>query len=40
MREKEQVAKYQISMLVDYERAYMDINHEDFIGFSKQVFHF
>lgn len=34
MREKEQAAKYQISMLVDYELAYMNTNHEDFIGFS------
>lgn len=34
MREKEQAAKYQIAMLVDYELAYMNTNHEDFIGFS------
>uniref|UniRef100_A0A915PWR2 Dynamin n=1 Tax=Setaria digitata TaxID=48799 RepID=A0A915PWR2_9BILA len=34
MREKEQSAKYHISMLVDYELAYMNTNHEDFIGFS------
>ncbi|VDN07603.1 unnamed protein product [Thelazia callipaeda] len=34
MREKEQSAKYYISMLVDYELAYMNTNHEDFIGFS------
>ncbi|OZC07713.1 dynamin family protein [Onchocerca flexuosa] len=32
MREKEQSAKYHISMLVDYELAYMNTNHEDFIG--------
>lgn len=37
MREKEQNAKYQITMLVDYELAYMNTNHEDFIGFSKFV---
>lgn len=37
MREKEQSAKYHISMLVDYELAYMNTNHEDFIGFSKHV---
>lgn len=35
MREKEQIAKQQISMIVDYELAYMNTNHEDFIGFSK-----
>ncbi|GMT04153.1 hypothetical protein PENTCL1PPCAC_26327 [Pristionchus entomophagus] len=35
MREKEQNAKSQISLLVDYELAYMNTNHEDFIGFSK-----
>ncbi|VDN85246.1 unnamed protein product, partial [Brugia pahangi] len=40
MREKEQSAKYHISMLVDYELAYMNTNHEDFIGFSKQLFDF
>ncbi|VIP00257.1 Uncharacterized protein BM_BM9362 [Brugia malayi] len=34
MREKEQSAKYHISMVVDYELAYMNTNHEDFIGFS------
>lgn len=34
MREKEANAKHQISLLVDYELAYMNTNHEDFIGFS------
>ncbi|MFH4978863.1 hypothetical protein AB6A40_005572 [Gnathostoma spinigerum] len=34
MRQKEQYAKDQIVMLVDYELAYMNTNHEDFIGFS------
>ncbi|KAF8381302.1 dyn-1 [Pristionchus pacificus] len=34
MREREQNAKQQISLLVDYELAYMNTNHEDFIGFS------
>uniref|UniRef100_A0A0N5A7N0 Dynamin n=1 Tax=Syphacia muris TaxID=451379 RepID=A0A0N5A7N0_9BILA len=34
MREKEQIAKQQIAMIVDYELAYMNTNHEDFIGFS------
>uniref|UniRef100_A0A1I7X5K6 GED domain-containing protein n=1 Tax=Heterorhabditis bacteriophora TaxID=37862 RepID=A0A1I7X5K6_HETBA len=34
VREKEQFAKQQIGMIVDYELAYMNTNHEDFIGFS------
>ncbi|KAF1756089.1 hypothetical protein GCK72_012542 [Caenorhabditis remanei] len=34
MREKEQKAKQEISLLVDYQLAYMNTNHEDFIGFS------
>ncbi|GMR32579.1 hypothetical protein PMAYCL1PPCAC_02774 [Pristionchus mayeri] len=34
MREKEANAKHQISLIVDYELAYMNTNHEDFIGFS------
>uniref|UniRef100_A0AC35TWE9 Dynamin GTPase n=1 Tax=Rhabditophanes sp. KR3021 TaxID=114890 RepID=A0AC35TWE9_9BILA len=34
MREKEHSAKSQIAMLVDFELAYMNTNHEDFIGFS------
>ncbi|CAP37225.1 Protein CBG20134 [Caenorhabditis briggsae] len=34
MREREQVAKQQIGMIVDYELAYMNTNHEDFIGFT------
>ena len=37
MREKEQMAKMQLGMIVDYELAYMNTNHEDFIGFSKYV---
>lgn len=37
VREKEQYAKNQISLIVDYELAYMNTNHEDFIGFSKYV---
>ncbi|VDM59015.1 unnamed protein product [Angiostrongylus costaricensis] len=31
---KEQYAKNQITLIVDYELAYMNTNHEDFIGFS------
>ncbi|CAO4387008.1 unnamed protein product [Caenorhabditis nigoni] len=34
MREREQTAKQQIGLIVDYELAYMNTNHEDFIGFS------
>ena len=33
-RQQEAFAKQQISMLVDFELAYMNTNHEDFIGFS------
>ena len=35
VREREQRAKDQIILLVDYELAYMNTNHEDFIGFAK-----
>lgn len=35
MREKEQIAKQQINQIIDYELAYMNTNHEDFIGFTK-----
>ncbi|KAG9509561.1 Dynamin, partial [Fragariocoptes setiger] len=34
IREREQVAKEQLMLLVDVELAYMNTNHEDFIGFS------
>jgi dynamin GTPase len=34
-REKEQKCKEQIMMLIDCELAYMNTNHEDFIGFAK-----
>ncbi|CAJ0583841.1 unnamed protein product, partial [Mesorhabditis spiculigera] len=34
MREKEQYAKNQIGFMVDCELAYMNTNHEDFVGFS------
>ncbi|KAL3104123.1 hypothetical protein niasHS_002150 [Heterodera schachtii] len=34
MRQQEMFTKQHISMLVDYELAYMNTNHEDFIGFS------
>lgn len=34
IREKEQKAKEQLMMMVDVELAYMNTNHEDFIGFS------
>lgn len=35
VREREQRAKDQLILLVDYELAYMNTNHEDFIGFAK-----
>jgi len=34
IREKEQACKDQIMMLIDCELAYMNTNHEDFIGFA------
>ncbi|KAG9511385.1 Dynamin, partial [Fragariocoptes setiger] len=34
IREREQFAKDQLMLLVDVELAYMNTNHEDFIGFS------
>ena len=35
IREKEQKCKDQICLLIDSELAYMNTNHEDFIGFAK-----
>lgn len=35
IRQKEQNCKDQLIMLVDCELAYMNTNHEDFIGFAK-----
>ena len=35
IRDKEQVCKTQLILLVDCELAYMNTNHEDFIGFAK-----
>jgi dynamin GTPase len=35
IREKEQMCKDQIIILIDCELAYMNTNHEDFIGFAK-----
>lgn len=35
IRQREQLAKDQILLLIDYELAYMNTNHEDFIGFAK-----
>ena len=37
IREQEQKAKDQIMLLIDFQLAYMNTNHEDFIGFSKSV---
>ena len=39
LREKEQKCKEQIMMHIDCELAYMNTNHEDFIGFAKSVIH-
>ncbi len=38
IREKEQRCKDQICLLIDSELAYMNTNHEDFIGFAKYVY--
>lgn len=35
IREREQKCKEQLIMLIDFELAYMNTNHEDFIGFAK-----
>lgn len=35
IRDREQKAKDHILLLIDYELAYMNTNHEDFIGFAK-----
>lgn len=35
IRQKEQGCKDQLIMLIDCELAYMNTNHEDFIGFAK-----
>ena len=35
VRQREQLCKEQLILLVDCELAYMNTNHEDFIGFAK-----
>jgi dynamin GTPase len=35
IRQREQLCKEQIILLIDCELAYMNTNHEDFIGFAK-----
>ena len=35
VREREQTAKDQLMLLVNIQLAYMNTNHEDFIGFAK-----
>ena len=35
VREREQFAKEQLILLVEIQLAYMNTNHEDFIGFAK-----
>ena len=37
IREREQVTKEQLKLMVDIQLAYMNTNHEDFIGFAKWV---
>lgn len=37
IRDREQMTKQQLLLLVDVELAYMNTNHEDFIGFTKYV---
>lgn len=37
IRQREQYCKEQILLLIDFELAYMNTNHEDFIGFAKCV---
>lgn len=37
IRNREQLCKDQLLLLVDSELAYMNTNHEDFIGFAKLV---
>lgn len=40
VRQREQLCKEQLVLLVDCELAYMNTNHEDFIGFAKSVYNF
>ena len=35
LREREQIAKEQLLMFCDIQLAYINTNHEDFIGFAK-----
>lgn len=35
IRQREQYCKEQLCLLIDCELAYMNTNHEDFIGFAK-----
>lgn len=37
IRDREQFTKHQLNLLVDVELAYMNTNHEDFIGFTTYV---
>lgn len=37
IRQREQHCKEQLLLLIDCELAYMNTNHEDFIGFAKYV---
>ena len=35
IREREQITKDQLLLMIDLQLAYMNTNHEDFIGFAK-----
>lgn len=37
IRNREQMCKEQLILLVECELAYMNTNHEDFIGFAKYI---
>jgi len=38
VREDEQKTKEQLLLMIDIQLAYMNTNHEDFIGFAEYVF--
>ena len=37
IREREQITKQQLILFVEIQLAYMNTNHEDFVGFAKYV---
>ncbi len=40
LREREQITKDQILVYTDVQLAYINTNHEDFIGFAKYIYSF